>query len=865
MKDRLGNLSKTGLPALLHLIYEKGDASGILDVINEPAKKRFFFKNGMPVAASSNVLSEVLGRLLMAERIISQKDYETSLEVVLRDKRKHGEVLISMGLITSAELERFLALQLKKRLWKVFGWKQGEYKYIKAEALPPGIDRQQPLHPAPLILEGITLGFYPPARAKEDLGKYLDSPFKFEETAGKLRPDDFRVNLQEKRFLESFDGSRPLKEVLESSDLLRGRANALALSFIITGVMKPVAPLAEEKPALEEGVETAPAMTAGPERLNAELLFMKAKTALMEKDYGEAIAALKTITEISPAEGEYWAYLGWAIYNDDPSRIKEAEKIMKDALDLNAELDYAWHFLGKLSLASKNAELAERSFRTAVSKNPWSLESLAELKRIELKKSLGEGVALDARKKYTEAFGFLEDPFEAAPDLKYLDISPVRAKTLDAVINDIKKKSGPVLLEGVEGAGKSAFCLELLKRLSGEKVICAYLLKPEKREIRLMKAINHEFGCATDSASAKDELLSLGMRVSRNRTEGGHCIIIIDEADQLTPGGVKLVQYLARLKTLQLVLVAGPHFSDSLKAPEFLELDKKLERRYSLNPLTLEETKDYILKKLNGAKRAGQGSVFSLTGEALKLIFEESGGIPAEISNKSVLMLEKAARLGKMVLDIETAEPVSRKKEAFVGAPSEEAPRVKEPWPVAVKEGARPAAPVAEQSQKPVEETAKVPVAPVREKGPLLVEPIPEKARPERVSGPASPPEVFATVAPPVRREPERGLTTGQVEAHAEEKQVKIASKTRAVLLFILIIVAAVFAGSYIRVYLLGQGGAEKTPITTPGPLSPEAPKNITAPLTGSDLGEQPPPAGEKAKDRAAAISTTGKITGTVR
>jgi len=244
LKDRLGNLSKTGLPALLHLIYEKGDAAGILDVINEPAKKRFFFKNGMPVAASSNVLSEVLGRLLMAERIISQKDYETSLEVVLRHKRKHGEVLISMGLITSAELEKFLTLQLKRRLLKVFGWKQGEYKYIKAATLPPGMDRQQPLHPAPLILEGITLGFYPPSRAKEDLGKYLDTPVKFEETAGKYRPDDFNINLQEKRFLESFDGSRPLKEVLEASDLLRGRANALALSFIITGVMKPVSPLA---------------------------------------------------------------------------------------------------------------------------------------------------------------------------------------------------------------------------------------------------------------------------------------------------------------------------------------------------------------------------------------------------------------------------------------------------------------------------------------------------------------------------------------------------------------------------------------------------------------------------------------------
>jgi len=606
-------------------------------------------------------------------------------------------------------------------------------------------------------------------------------------------------------------------------------------------------------------------VTAGPERLNAEILFMKAKTALLKKDYKEAIAALKTITEMSPAEGEYWAHLGWAIYNDDPSRINEAEKILKDAIELNAELDYAWHFLGKLSLASGNAELAERSFRTAVSKNPWALESLAEFKRIELKMSLGVGVAHEARKKYMEAFGFLEDPLEAAPNLKYLEISPGRTKALEAVVNDIKKKSGPVLIEGVEGAGKTAFCLELLKRLSGEKVICAYLLKPEKREIRLMKAINHELGCATDSVSAKDELLSLGMRVSRNRTEGGHTVIMIDEADQLSPGGVKLVQYLARLKTLQLVFVAGPGFSDGLKAPEFQELDKKLTSRYSLNPLTLEETKDYILKKLNGTRRAGQTSVFSLTGEALKLIFEESGGIPAEINSKSVLMLEKAAGLHKTVLDIETAEPVSRKKESFAPVPSEEAPGVKEFVQGSIKENAGPAAPpVPEKPEIPIEEAVKVPVVPVREKElmeSLFSKQVSGKAKAERASEPASPPEAFAAAAPAERHEPEKGFTA----AHPEKKPAAGTSKTKAVLLFILIVVAAVFVGSYIRIYLLGRGGDEKTPITTPGPLSPEAPKSITAPLTGSDLGEQPPVAPEKAKDQAATLSTTGKITGTVR
>ena len=109
MKEKQGGLARIGLPGLLNLIYIKKDPSAILDIIKEPVKKRFFFRNGMPVAASSNILNEVLGRLLMQEGVINQQQYQTSLETVLKEKKRHGEVLISMGLLTPEALDEFLA------------------------------------------------------------------------------------------------------------------------------------------------------------------------------------------------------------------------------------------------------------------------------------------------------------------------------------------------------------------------------------------------------------------------------------------------------------------------------------------------------------------------------------------------------------------------------------------------------------------------------------------------------------------------------------------------------------------------------------------------------------------------------------
>jgi hypothetical protein len=227
LKEKQGGLARIGLPGLLNLIYIKKDPSAILDIIKEPVKKRFFFRNGMPVAASSNILNEVLGRLLMQEGVINQQQYQTSLETVLKEKKRHGEVLISMGLLTPEALDEFLALQLKRRLFKLFDWDEGSYRYIKTD-LPPSVPSRH-FHPASLILEGISLGFYPVAKIRSGLSGWLDKKALLCLEGSDYRLDDFRLNLQEKRFAESVDGNKTLSQALDNSDLLRHRAESMSL------------------------------------------------------------------------------------------------------------------------------------------------------------------------------------------------------------------------------------------------------------------------------------------------------------------------------------------------------------------------------------------------------------------------------------------------------------------------------------------------------------------------------------------------------------------------------------------------------------------------------------------------------------
>lgn len=632
------------MPRLLHLIHRERDPAGILEITREPIKKRFFFKNGIPVAATSNILNEVLGRLLMQEGIISQKQYESSLEIVLKEKKRHGEVLISLGLLTEEKLNMFLTLQLKKRLWKLFGWDQGAYRYLSVPALPQGMT-EFPLNPAGAILDGISLGFYPLGRIKEDLKECLDAPVSAVSSTTIYRLDDFVLTIQEKRFFESIDGVKTLKEVIDSSDLLKQRALALALSFVITGLVRKTG--AADEGELTELIKDTAGLAApfaghADSRLNAELLFMKAKTALNEKEYKAAASILREITDLNPLEGEYWAYLGWAVFNEDRARTKEAEGLIKDSIDLNNDLDAAWFFLGALYKAQGRVEEAQKAFALALSKNPLMLGAAAELKRFEINKTLSLKAFEDYRLSYIERFGFLEDPFGAMAPENLSALSAGQEKALGFLTDGIRKMSGPILLAGPEGSGKTFLIPELLQRLSDEKLLFAALLVPRAKELDLIKAINAEIGSPTDSPSVKEQLLTLGMRVSQNRIQNGHTVILIDRAEDLSSGCLKLLQYISRLKGLQAVLFAGPGLAERLKHPEFSELDQKLQSRFLMPAMSYEETKDYILKRLSSAKRTGAGEV-SFTEDELQGIFNPSKGLPGLVNKEASLALAKKA------------------------------------------------------------------------------------------------------------------------------------------------------------------------------------------------------------------------------
>ena len=84
-----------------------------------------------------------------------------------------------------------------------------------------------------------------------------------------------------------------------------------------------------------------------------------------------------------PEEGEFHAYLGWALFQTSPREEAEAENAMdhiETAIRLNPRLDKSYLFLGYIYKATGRPDKAEKQFEKAIQCNPDCVEALRELR-----------------------------------------------------------------------------------------------------------------------------------------------------------------------------------------------------------------------------------------------------------------------------------------------------------------------------------------------------------------------------------------------------------------------------------------------------------------------------------------------------
>jgi general secretion pathway protein A len=236
---------------------------------------------------------------------------------------------------------------------------------------------------------------------------------------------------------------------------------------------------------------------------------------------------------------------------------------------------------------------------------------------------------------YVSFFGLIEKPFSITPDPRYLYLSERHAEALAHLLYGINESGGFIQLTGEVGTGKTTVVRTLLSRVPQHADV-AVILNPRLTPVEFLLTICEELGLGLDEAnrdSVKEMVDALNRRLLAAHSDGRRVIVIVDEAQNLSPEVLEQVRLLTNLETatqklLQIILIGQPELREMLDRNELRQLAQRITGRYHLNPLAKPETEEYIRHRLRVAGASGE--IF--TAAALGEVHRVSSGVPRVIN-----------------------------------------------------------------------------------------------------------------------------------------------------------------------------------------------------------------------------------------
>jgi general secretion pathway protein A len=259
---------------------------------------------------------------------------------------------------------------------------------------------------------------------------------------------------------------------------------------------------------------------------------------------------------------------------------------------------------------------------------------------------------------YPRFFGLQHEPFSIAPDPRYLFMSERHREALAHLLYGVRGGGGFVLLTGEIGAGKTTVCRCFLEQVP-KRCHVAYIFNPRLTANEMLQSVCDEFRIPYKTEtprSAKDYIDPLNEFLLKTHAVGQNCLLIIDEAQQLSADVLEQLRLLTNLETnerklLQIVLIGQPELRTMLAQPELEQLAQRVIARYHLGALSEADTTRYIRHRL---AVAGLVSRLPFDREALKQIYRLSRGIPRRINMLADRALLGSYSAGQSVVGRET-------------------------------------------------------------------------------------------------------------------------------------------------------------------------------------------------------------------
>ena len=237
---------------------------------------------------------------------------------------------------------------------------------------------------------------------------------------------------------------------------------------------------------------------------------------------------------------------------------------------------------------------------------------------------------------YLQFFGLNETPFSITPDPAFVFLSEAHREALAHLLYGIGQggAGGFVQLTGEVGTGKTTLCRCLLEQVPEDTRI-ALILNPLVTPRELLAGVCEELGMDVSGLSDSNKALvdALNAFLLYEHAAGRRVVVVIDEAQNLSPEALEQVRLLTNLETakdklLQIVLLGQPELRTLLQRKSLRQLAQRITARYHLTPLGQEETAAYVRHRMRVA--GARQNPFKRS--ALRALYHRSEGIPRLIN-----------------------------------------------------------------------------------------------------------------------------------------------------------------------------------------------------------------------------------------
>src|SRR5690242_15430990 len=235
---------------------------------------------------------------------------------------------------------------------------------------------------------------------------------------------------------------------------------------------------------------------------------------------------------------------------------------------------------------------------------------------------------------YESFYGLSGKPFQLNPDPTFFFGSRGHKRAFAYLQYGLYQSEGFIVITGEIGAGKTTIVRSLFEQLDRERLVAAQLVSTQLDADDMLRSVSAAFGLPAKAVDKATMLASLEAFLCQLAIDRKRALLVVDEAQNLTPRAVEELRMLSNFQLgdqalLQSFLIGQPELREMMQSSQMQQLRQRVIASYHLGPLDKSETGAYVEHRL---RHVGWNDDPQFDASAFDLIHELSGGVPRRIN-----------------------------------------------------------------------------------------------------------------------------------------------------------------------------------------------------------------------------------------